>query len=77
MSTHKPDETEPTTRYEVESLLCEGREVPLLVWTDLPYLSSSLTRPEFKVMGEGTAPSRADILWTSMVINEAFKEAMG
>ncbi|ESQ33251.1 hypothetical protein EUTSA_v10003638mg [Eutrema salsugineum] len=47
---------------------------PLLVHTDLPQVEEFLTRPEFVITNE---PKDADIIWTSMQVDEELKKAVG
>ncbi|CAH2079500.1 unnamed protein product [Thlaspi arvense] len=47
---------------------------PLLVHTDLPQVEEFLTRPEFVLTNE---PKEADIIWTSMQVDEELKKAVG
>ncbi|KFK43033.1 hypothetical protein AALP_AA1G070000 [Arabis alpina] len=47
---------------------------PLLVHTDLPQVEDFLTRPEFVLTNE---PKDADIIWTSMQVDEELKKAVG
>ncbi|VVA90274.1 unnamed protein product [Arabis nemorensis] len=47
---------------------------PLLVHTDLPQVEEFLTRPEFLLTNE---PKDADIIWTSMQVDEELKRAVG
>ncbi|KAL8161375.1 hypothetical protein V2J09_012864 [Rumex salicifolius] len=49
-------------------------ENPIRVYTDLPYVQEFLTRPEFSVTNE---PKEADIVWTSMQVDEETKKAVG
>ncbi|CAI5945790.1 unnamed protein product [Closterium sp. NIES-64] len=44
------------------------------VFTDLPYVTDNLSRPEFTFVD---TPSEADIIWTSMQVDDAFREAAG
>lgn len=55
------------------SLACsDGR--PLRVYTDLPPVEEFLTRPGFIIT---TDPKEADIIWTSMQVDEEAKKAVG
>uniref|UniRef100_A0A803MG33 Tubulin--tyrosine ligase-like protein 12 SET-like domain-containing protein n=1 Tax=Chenopodium quinoa TaxID=63459 RepID=A0A803MG33_CHEQI len=54
------------------SLLCNQN--PLQVYTDIPHVQEFLTRPEFAITCE---PKEADILWTSMQVDEETKKAVG
>ncbi|EFH65406.1 predicted protein [Arabidopsis lyrata subsp. lyrata] len=47
---------------------------PLLVYTDLPQVEEFLTRPEFVITNE---PKDADILWTSVQVDEELKKEVG
>ncbi|KAL1214586.1 hypothetical protein V5N11_007481 [Cardamine amara subsp. amara] len=47
---------------------------PLLVYTDLPQVEEFLTRPEFVLTNE---PKDADIIWTSMQVDEEVKKVVG
>uniref|UniRef100_M4EH54 Tubulin--tyrosine ligase-like protein 12 SET-like domain-containing protein n=2 Tax=Brassica campestris TaxID=3711 RepID=M4EH54_BRACM len=47
---------------------------PLLVHTDLPQVEEFLTRSEFVLTNE---PKDADIIWTSMQVDEEVKKAVG
>ncbi|XP_051131543.1 uncharacterized protein LOC127251739 [Andrographis paniculata] len=64
-----PPEVEPTTK----SLLHSGRSV-LQVYTDVPQVEEYLTRPEFVIT---TEPKNADIVWTSMQVDEETKKTVG
>ncbi|XP_017630746.1 uncharacterized protein LOC108473591 [Gossypium arboreum] len=46
----------------------------LRVYTDIPQIEEFLTRPEFVITNE---PKDADIIWTSMQIDEEVKKAVG
>ncbi|KAL4297644.1 hypothetical protein GQ457_12G022040 [Hibiscus cannabinus] len=46
----------------------------LRVYTDIPQIEEFLTRPEFVITNE---PKDADIIWTSMQIDEEMKKAVG
>ncbi|GLT81160.1 hypothetical protein SLA2020_525630 [Shorea laevis] len=46
----------------------------LRVYTDIPHVEEFLTRPEFVIT---TEPKDADIIWTSMQIDEEMKKAAG
>ncbi|KAE8682930.1 hypothetical protein F3Y22_tig00111234pilonHSYRG00209 [Hibiscus syriacus] len=46
----------------------------LRVYTDIPQVEEFLTRPEFVITNE---PKDADIIWTSMQIDEEMKKAVG
>ncbi|XP_010557663.1 PREDICTED: tubulin--tyrosine ligase-like protein 12 [Tarenaya hassleriana] len=47
---------------------------PLRVYTDVPQVEEFLTRPEFVITNE---PKDADIIWTSMQVDEETKKAVG
>ncbi|EOA33509.1 hypothetical protein CARUB_v10019785mg [Capsella rubella] len=47
---------------------------PLLVYTDLPQVEEFLTRPEFVITNE---PKDADILWTSVQVDDELKKEVG
>lgn len=57
---------------EPSSLLCNQN--PSRVYTDIPHVQEYLTRPEFAITSE---PKEADILWTSMQVDEETKKAVG
>ncbi|CAO2842027.1 unnamed protein product [Amaranthus hypochondriacus] len=57
---------------ESSSLVCNQK--PLRVYTDMPYVQEFLTRPEFLITSE---PKEADIIWTSMQVDEETKKAVG
>lgn len=63
----------PVTMSEVPSI-SRGNENPLRVYTDLPYVQEFLTRPEFSITND---PKEADIIWTSMQVDEETKKAVG
>ncbi|XVE97892.1 hypothetical protein REPUB_Repub03eG0058000 [Reevesia pubescens] len=46
----------------------------LRVYTDIPHVEEFLTRPEFVITNE---PKDADIIWTSMQVDEEMKKAVG
>ncbi|KAL2945111.1 Tubulin--tyrosine ligase-like protein 12 [Bienertia sinuspersici] len=54
------------------SLLCNQNA--LRVYTDIPDVQEFLTRPEFTLTNE---PKEADIIWTSMQVDEETKKAVG
>ncbi|KAL9224210.1 hypothetical protein vseg_000271 [Gypsophila vaccaria] len=54
------------------NLLC-GRN-PLRVYTDIPHVQEFMSRPEFVITSE---PKEADIIWTSMQVDEESKKAVG
>ncbi|KMS96222.1 hypothetical protein BVRB_001310 [Beta vulgaris subsp. vulgaris] len=65
--------TSPSTgSLKTSSLLCHQNI--LRVYTDIPHVQEFLTRPEFAFTSE---PKDADILWTSMQVDEAAKKAVG
>ncbi|XP_024017140.1 tubulin--tyrosine ligase-like protein 12 [Morus notabilis] len=47
---------------------------PLRLYTDIPHVEEFLTRPEFVIT---TDPNRADIIWTSVQVDEDMKKATG
>lgn len=57
---------------QISSLRQNGNA--LHVYTDMPYVEEFLTRPEFVITNE---PKEADIIWTSMQIDEDTKKAVG
>lgn len=59
----------PTTR----SIITSDRRI-LLVYTDIPQVEEFLTRPEFRLT---TEPNEADIIWTSVQVDEEVKKALG
>ncbi|KAK6131790.1 hypothetical protein DH2020_034486 [Rehmannia glutinosa] len=56
-----------------KSLLHSDRSV-LHVYTDIPQVEEFLTRPEFVIT---TEPKNADIVWTSVQVDEEMKKAVG
>ncbi|CAI5528220.1 unnamed protein product, partial [Closterium sp. Naga37s-1] len=66
-ATDKPEEADEPEKPEV------GKQV-YRVFTDLPYVTHNLSRPEFTFVD---APSEADIIWTSTQVDDAFREAAG
>ncbi|GAB4838042.1 hypothetical protein Ancab_027570 [Ancistrocladus abbreviatus] len=66
--------TSPSTESsKVPSLLQSGGSL-LRVYTDIPQVQEFLTRPEFLITNE---PEDADIIWTSMQVDEDTKKAVG
>ncbi|KAK9697343.1 hypothetical protein RND81_08G031300 [Saponaria officinalis] len=47
---------------------------PMRVYTDIPHVQEFLSRPEFVIISE---PKEADIIWTSMQVDEESKKAVG
>ncbi|XP_065850483.1 uncharacterized protein [Euphorbia lathyris] len=54
--------------------LCRGDGFPLHVYTDIPQVEELLTRPEFVITSES---KDADIIWTSMQVDDETKKATG
>ncbi|KAG6431653.1 hypothetical protein SASPL_109735 [Salvia splendens] len=63
----------PAKASATNSLLHGDRRV-LKVYTDLPQVEEFLTRPEFTITSE---PKDADIIWTSLQVDEEMKKAVG
>ncbi|XP_058001912.1 uncharacterized protein LOC110640426 isoform X2 [Hevea brasiliensis] len=62
----------PVKSSSTRHLCCsDGR--PLHVYTDIPQVEEFLTRPEFVI----TEPKDADIIWTSMQVDDEMKKATG
>ncbi|CAN4109986.1 unnamed protein product [Withania somnifera] len=64
----------PRQGSSVTSSLCHGDGSALRVYSDIPQVEEYLTRPEFVIT---TEPKDADIIWTSMQIDEETKKATG
>ncbi|OIT03544.1 PREDICTED: tubulin--tyrosine ligase-like protein 12 isoform X1 [Nicotiana attenuata] len=64
----------PVQGSSVTNSLCHGDGSALRVYTDIPPVEEYLTRPEFVIT---TEPKDADIIWTSMQIDEETKKAAG
>ncbi|XP_004488089.1 uncharacterized protein [Cicer arietinum] len=65
----------PTTMQSSESRSIrphDGR--PLQVYTDIPHVVENLTHPEFAIIKD---PKDADIIWTSVQVDEEMKNAAG
>ncbi|KAL3532696.1 hypothetical protein ACH5RR_006217 [Cinchona calisaya] len=54
--------------------LCQSDGTALCVYTDIPQVEEFLTRAEFVITSE---PKDADIIWTSMQVDEEMKKAAG
>ncbi|KDP33915.1 hypothetical protein JCGZ_07486 [Jatropha curcas] len=54
--------------------LCRSDGCPLRVYTDMPPVEEFLTRPEFVIT---TEPKDADIIWTSMQVDDEMRKATG
>lgn len=67
---HGPSYVKPPTSRSI--LPSDGR--PLRVHTDIPQVEEFLTRPEFVLTND---PKDADIIWTSMQVDEEVKNAVG
>ncbi|XXG51416.1 hypothetical protein AAC387_Pa02g5192 [Persea americana] len=65
-----PPSTEPSS---IQSILPCGRH-PLRVHTDIPHVEEFLTRSEFTLTPN---PKDADIIWTSVQVDEEVKRAIG
>lgn len=63
----------PQSAPATKSLLQSDRNV-LRVFTDMPPVEEYLTRPEFEIT---TEPKNADIVWTSVQVDEEMKKAVG
>lgn len=64
----------PIQGSSITSSLCRGDGSALRVYADIPQVEEYLTRPEFVIT---TEPKDADIIWTSMQIDEETKKAAG
>ncbi|KAK4713757.1 hypothetical protein R3W88_019664 [Solanum pinnatisectum] len=64
----------PVQGSSITSSLCRGDGRALRVYADIPQVEEYLTRPEFVIT---TEPKDADIIWTSMQIDEETKKATG
>ncbi|XP_055824676.1 uncharacterized protein LOC129893206 isoform X2 [Solanum dulcamara] len=64
----------PIQRLSITSSLCRSDGNALRVYADIPQVEEYLTRPEFVIT---TEPKDADIIWTSMQIDEETKKAAG
>ncbi|KAH0653127.1 hypothetical protein KY290_031414 [Solanum tuberosum] len=64
----------PVQGSSITSSLCRGDGRVLHVYADIPQVEKYLTRPEFVIT---TEPKDADIIWTSMQIDEETKKATG
>ncbi|OAY54001.1 tubulin--tyrosine ligase-like protein 12 isoform X2 [Manihot esculenta] len=63
----------PMKSSSTRRLYCsDGR--PLCVYTDIPQVEEFLTRPEFVITNE---PKDADIIWTSLQVDDEMKKATG
>ncbi|KAK4761709.1 hypothetical protein SAY87_029593 [Trapa incisa] len=54
--------------------LLKGDRTALRVYTDIPHIEDFLTRPEFVITSD---PKGADIIWTSMQVDEDMRKAAG
>ncbi|KAL5768517.1 hypothetical protein ACOSP7_015062 [Xanthoceras sorbifolium] len=63
----------PTNSSSTKSLY-HGDGCALRVYTDIPQVEEFLTRPEFAIT---TEPKDADIIWTSLQVDEEMKKATG
>ncbi|KAG8376229.1 hypothetical protein BUALT_Bualt09G0041300 [Buddleja alternifolia] len=63
----------PVKPSATNSLLRSDRSA-LQVYTDIPHVEEFLTRPEFLIT---TEPKKADIVWTSMQVDEEMKKTFG
>ncbi|EOY30254.1 hypothetical protein QUC31_020351 [Theobroma cacao] len=54
--------------------VCRSDGSALCVYTDIPQVEEFLTRPEFVITNE---PKDADIIWTSMQVDEEMKKVVG
>ncbi|XP_027339561.1 tubulin--tyrosine ligase-like protein 12 [Abrus precatorius] len=54
--------------------ICQPDRCPLRVYTDIPHVEEYLTHPEFAITKE---PKDADIIWTSVQVDEDTKRATG
>ncbi|PHT99150.1 hypothetical protein BC332_31906 [Capsicum chinense] len=64
----------PIPGSSITSSPCRGDGRALRVYTDIPQVEEYLTRPEFVIT---TEPKDADIIWTSMQIDEETKKTTG
>lgn len=64
----------PIQGSSITSSLCRSDGSALRVYADIPQVEEYLTRPEFVIT---TEPKDADIIWTSMQIDEETKKAAG
>ncbi|KAK6784548.1 hypothetical protein RDI58_018003 [Solanum bulbocastanum] len=64
----------PVQGSSITSSLCRSDGRALRVYADIPQVEEYLTRPEFVIT---TEPKDADIVWTSMQIDEETKKATG
>ncbi|XP_073317315.1 uncharacterized protein [Primulina huaijiensis] len=56
------------------NVFCHSDGSALHVYTDIPQVEELLTRPEFVITAE---PKNADIIWTSVQVDEEMKAAVG
>ncbi|XP_031267892.1 tubulin--tyrosine ligase-like protein 12 [Pistacia vera] len=71
---HMKNLTYLPTKSSTTERLCCGDGCALRVYTDIPQVEEYLTRPEFIIT---TEPKDADIIWTSMQVDEDMKRATG
>ncbi|CAK9138508.1 unnamed protein product [Ilex paraguariensis] len=64
----------PPVKPSTTNSLLRGDGSALRVYTDIPQVEEFLTRPEFKI---ATDPKEADIIWTSMQVDENIKKVVG
>ncbi|BAT80043.1 hypothetical protein LR48_Vigan04g014200 [Vigna angularis] len=64
----------PTFQYSGTQSIHRHGGRPLLVYTDIPHVEEYLTHPEFAITNE---PKEADIIWTSVQVDEDMKKATG
>ncbi|KAH6779152.1 tubulin-tyrosine ligase [Perilla frutescens var. hirtella] len=62
------------TKASATNSLLHGDRNVLQVYTDVPQVEEFLTRPEFAITSE---PKDADIIWTSVQIDDEMKKAVG